>query len=92
MIDVVCVCCVQAINTKYDADVEQLSKKQKRDMEKLAQSQDQQYKVRIKELKAEQVREQKLQKEQLKEAEKSALKEVRGGWERGGEVGEGEVR
>lgn len=67
----------QVINAKFDADIELLGKRQKREVERLAQSQEQQYKVRVKELKSEQALEQKQQREQLKEAEKAAVREVK---------------
>ena len=51
-------------------------------MERLVQSQEQQYKMHVKELKAGQAQEQKHHREQLKEAEKAALKEVGSGDER----------
>ena len=70
------------MNTKFDGEIEQLGKRQKKEMERLAQSQEQQYKMRVKELKAEQALEQKHHREQMKEAEKAALREVRSGGER----------
>lgn len=70
------------MNTKFDSEIEQLGKRQKKEMERLAQSQEQQYKMRVKELKAEQALEQKHHREQMKEAEKAALREVGSGDER----------
>ncbi|KAL5471366.1 hypothetical protein EMCRGX_G029477 [Ephydatia muelleri] len=67
---------MEAMNTKFDSEIEQLGKRQKKEMERLAQSQEQQYKMRVKELKAEQALEQKHHREQMKEAEKAALREV----------------
>lgn len=67
---------MEAVNARYDGDIEQLSKRQKKEVERLVQSQEQQYKMHVKELKAGQAQEQKHHREQLKEAEKAALKEV----------------